>query len=75
MNHSSNKLITIGITAYNEGPYLQEAWNSIVNQTDGRWDVVMILDGGADHKTKKIFDGIFHPSLKKIMWAVITGDW
>ena len=66
MNYSSNKLITIGITAYNEGSYLQEAWESVINQFDNRWKAVMVLDGGADQKTKKIFNGISHPSLKKI---------
>ena len=29
MNDSKNKLITIGITAYKEGEYLQKAWDSV----------------------------------------------
>jgi len=58
--------ITIGITAFNEGDYLFEAWNSVVAQTDNGWEAVMILDGGADQKTNTVFDRINHSSLKKI---------
>ena len=54
-----NKInITIGITAYNEGQYLQEAWDSIINQTTNNWEAIMILDGGSDIKTEKVFDDI-----------------
>jgi len=66
MNKQSKNLITIGITAYNEGEYLLEAWNSVINQTDNRWEAIMVLDGGADKTTKKIFNSISHSSLKKI---------
>ena len=58
--------ITIGITAYNEGQYLQEAWDSVINQTTNNWEAIMILDGGSDIKTEKVFDDISHPSLRKI---------
>ena len=66
MNQQSEKLITIGITAYNEGDYLLEAWNSVIQQIDNRWNAVMVLDGGADEKTLKYFDDISHPALRKI---------
>ena len=58
--------ITIGITAFNEGDYLTEAWNSVLAQTEISWKAIMILDGKAEKKTEQIFDNIFHPSLKKI---------
>jgi len=58
--------VQIGITVYNEGSYLKEAWDTVVNQTDNRWNAIMVMDGGADKKTQKIFDSISHPSLKKI---------
>ena len=60
-------LITIGITAYREGNYLQNAWDSIKNQTSSYWNAVMVLDGGADKTTRSIFDKISHPNLKKII--------
>ena len=67
MNLNSNRLITIGITAYNEGIYLQEAWDSVVNQTDDRWKAVLVIDGGADKKTREIFDNIVDKSLTKVV--------
>ena len=63
---NQDKLITIGITAFNEKDFLLDAWNSVVNQTDNRWEAIMILDGGAEGKTQRIFDSITHSSLKKI---------
>ena len=60
------KLITIGITAFNEKGFLLEAWNSVLNQTDNNWEAVMILDGGAGRETQNIFDNISHNSLRKI---------
>ena len=64
--NNQDKLITIGITAFNEKDFLLDAWNSVVNQTDNRWEAIMILDGGAEGKTQRIFDSISHSSLKKI---------
>ena len=60
------KNITIGITAYNEGNYLLEAWDSVLNQIDNRWEAVLVLDGGADSNTCHIFDNISHSFLRKI---------
>ena len=48
---NQNKKITIGITAYKEGVLLEEAWKSVVDQTNSQWQAVMVLDGGADKKT------------------------
>ncbi len=42
--------VQIGITVYNEGSYLKEAWDTVVNQTDNRWNAIMVMDGGADKK-------------------------
>ena len=64
--NNQDKLITIGITAFNEKDFLLDAWNSVVNQTDNRWEAIMILDGSAEGKTQRIFDSISHSSLKKI---------
>ena len=49
--NNQDKLITIGITAFNEKDFLLDAWNSVVNQTDNRWEAIMILDGSAEGKT------------------------
>lgn len=60
------KKITIGITAFNEGQYLQEAWDSVVAQTNQLWEAILVLDGGADEETNNIFNNIVHESLTKI---------
>ena len=67
--------ITIGITAYNEGQYLLEAWDSIINQTTNNWEAIMILDGGSDIKTEKVFDDISHPYLRKIKLGENNGPY
>ena len=61
--------ITIGITAFNEGDYLTEAWNSVLDQTETSWKAVMVLDGGGDKKTRKVFDSIQHPILTKYSFS------
>ena len=66
MNRMLQNKITIGITAYNEGKYLLDAWNSVLNQLDSRWQSIMVLDGKSDKTTEKIFDQINHRSLSKI---------
>lgn len=64
--------ITVGITAYREGDWLRECWNSVLKQTYNSWNVVLILDGGADQKTTEIFNSIVHPNLqkKKNTWRI-----
>jgi len=62
----NERYITIGITVFQEGKLLIEAWNSILNQKNNKWEAVMVLDGGADYQTENYFDNISHPSLKKI---------
>ena len=54
-------LITVGITCFREGPLLKRCWDSIVRQTDQRFDAVLVLDGGADRATSALFDGIRYP--------------
>ena len=69
---NQNKKITIGITAYKEGVLLEEAWKSVVDQTNSQWEAVMVLDGGADKKTKQVFNGISHPFLKSPLIPACT---
>jgi glycosyltransferase involved in cell wall biosynthesis len=58
-------LITIGITCYREGAWLQECWESVLAQTDDRWVAVMVMDGGNDALTREIFARLDHPKLRK----------
>ena len=54
------------MTCYREGDFLLDAWESILNQTESKWQVVLVKDGGADELTSKIFHSLSHPNLKKI---------
>ena len=67
--------ITIGITAFNERKWLLEAWESVQNQTDSRWEAIMILDGGATKKTINYFNSINHPQLTKIKFTENVGPY
>jgi len=72
---SNERYITIGITVFQEGKLLIEAWNSILYQTNSKWEAVMVLDGGADRKTKDIFEKIKHPKLKKFIFKDNQGPY
>ena len=63
---ASDNIQVDGLGDLSKGDTLLDAWNSVVNQTDNRWEAIMILDGGAEGKTQRIFDSISHSSLKKI---------
>jgi len=65
--------ITIGITAFNEGALLLEAWDSVLNQNTDEWKAVMVLDGGGDKKTRKYFETIIHPKLIKFSYSSNQG--
>ena len=62
---NQNKKITIGITAYKDSDYLEMAINSVLNQTSSDWNGTLVLDGGSDQETKKIFDDFEHPKFQK----------
>ena len=62
---ASDPWITIGITAYREGDWLAECWASVLSQSDDRWDAVLVLDGGADQRTREVFNSLDHPKLRK----------
>jgi len=62
----TEQLITIGITCYREGEWLLECWESLLAQTDDRWEAILVMDGGADERTRKIFSTLDHPKLRKI---------
>ena len=58
--------LTIGITAFNEGDWLKQCWDSLVNQSESNWDAVIVLDGGSDRYTESIFNSICHNKLTKV---------
>lgn len=61
----SKAKITVGITAYKNSNYLNEALNSLINQSVDNWECIFVLDKGADRNTHKIFDSFDHPKFLK----------
>ena len=59
-------LITIGITCHSEGDWLRECWESVLAQTDDRWEAVMVMDGTTHARTREIFAALEHPRLRKV---------
>lgn len=59
-------LITIGITCYREGEWLRECWESVLDQTDDRWEAVLVMDGTDHGPTREVFARLEHPRLRKV---------
>lgn len=53
---SNNSLVSVIVTCYNQGRFLQDALNSILNQTYTYWECLIIDDGSTDD-TKLIASG------------------
>jgi len=58
-------LITIGITCHSEGDWLRECWESVLVQTDDRWEAVLVMDGTSHERTREVFSQLQHPKLRK----------
>ena len=67
--------ITIGITAYNSGKYLQEAIQSVLDQKSNNWLGIIILDGGSDNKSKEIFENFNHNKFQKFSFNSNQGPY
>ena len=68
-------ILTIGITAFNSGSYLQDAIDSVLEQNNAKWKGVLVLDGGADWKTKKIFNSFQHSKFEKFQFKSNQGPY
>jgi len=67
--------ITIGITAYNCHKYLKDAINSVINQSSDKWLGILVLDGGSDKKTTKIYNEFKHPKFEKYKFEKNKGPY
>ncbi|WP_437680489.1 glycosyltransferase family A protein [Sorangium sp. So ce131] len=68
-------LITVGITCYAEGDWLLECWESLLAQTDDRWEAVLVMDGTEHRRTQEVFASIEHPRLLKARMPVNMGPY
>ena len=67
--------VTIGITAFNSGMLLKNAIDSVLSQTNDKWKCILILDGGCDKISKKIFDNFNHPKFEKHNFTINMGPY
>ena len=63
----SNLLITIAITCHREGEWLRECWDSVLAQSDQRWEAILVMDGGSDQATRDVFESLVHRRLRKVV--------
>ena len=68
-------LITIGITAFKVSEYLEEALDSVINQTSNHWKAILILDGGNDLSTINVFKNFDHPQFIKYSFKKNVGPY
>ncbi len=59
-------LITVYITNFNYGSYIEEAIASVFKQTYSKWELIIIDDGSTDNSKQIIDQYIDHPSVKII---------
>lgn len=45
---NSGRLISVIVTCYNQGKYLRQALDSLVNQSHGEWECIVVNDGSTD---------------------------
>jgi len=67
--------ITVGITAYNCENYLADAIQSVIDQNTNNWLGILVLDGGSNRDTTKIFQNFNHPNFKKFAFEKNQGPY
>ncbi len=65
MQSDNNPEVSIVIPCYNHGAYIQEALNSVLEQTFKHYEII-IVDDGSSFETKSILQQIRHPLVRII---------
>jgi glycosyltransferase involved in cell wall biosynthesis len=63
---SSNPLISVMVTTYNHERYIAQAITSVLNQTFGDFEVVVVNDGSTD-RTEDILRSFSDPRLRRVL--------
>ncbi len=65
MSHSG-PIVSVIIPCYNQGLYLDEAVESILNQTFQQFEIIVINDGSTDEETIRILQNYQRPTVRVI---------
>jgi glycosyltransferase involved in cell wall biosynthesis len=63
---TANPIVSVIMPCYNQGQYLDEAVESVLNQTYQSFEIIVINDGSTDEKTVQILHRYEHPKVKII---------
>jgi glycosyltransferase involved in cell wall biosynthesis len=68
-----NSKISVIIPCFNHGLYINEAINSVINQSYSNWEIIVINDGSTDNETINILNSIVETEKIKILNTANSG--
>ena len=55
---NSNPVVSVIMPCFNDGKYILDAVNSVINQTYTNWELIVVDDGSDDSETKEVLKSI-----------------
>ena len=68
-----NSKISVIIPCFNHGLYINEAINSVINQSYLNWEIIVINDGSTDNETISILNSIVETEKIKVLNTANNG--